>query len=474
MSLPPTPYLVAALTGNNGKVGKSDDGVTWTESAQILAGLDLYYVKGMDSTYWLLSGYISGVGKVYKSTDGLTWTLITTGLVSNCYVFGAMIKFNGLYCLGAVANTTTSSLYRKSADLITWSDPVTANAGFGAASGVAIDEAATDGSILVLVGSSQTPVAGSHFATWSSDGSTFTSCSLPGGASGNLATLRGITYSAGLGVWVAVGTPQSGGKNIIRSTDGKTWAVHSGSIPTGWANNSATCVVWVASLGLFVAVGSPNLIATSPDGNTWTARTGVHGSDAIRRVVWAPALSLLVAVGDNGAKVSTSPDGITWTLRSPGWTGGASIGYGIGVSSLPNRVFPVAEVRGNDNVTVIAAGSTTVAGQTAFPNTPVFQSNTLTFRLHNTGTDPLTVSGIALSGANAGQFALDSAHAGAVVPAAGTLVFTVTMTPTAVNAALKCTCTVSSDSGSNPSYAFDVGGATTAPEILSLFNGRPR
>lgn len=67
--------------------------------------------------------------------------------------------------------------------------------------------------------------------------------------------------------------------------------------------------------GLFVIVGVGGRIATSPDGATWTARSGTFtASDDIKKVFYDDQLKLFLAAGF--AILNTSPDGITWTNRT--------------------------------------------------------------------------------------------------------------------------------------------------------------
>lgn len=71
--------------------------------------------------------------------------------------------------------------------------------------------------------------------------------------------------------------------------------------------------------GLFVAVGKPGLIYTSPDALTWTKRTAAGGyAGAFRKVVWFESAQLYVALGATNSgppALQTSPDGVTWTAR---------------------------------------------------------------------------------------------------------------------------------------------------------------
>jgi hypothetical protein len=86
-------------------------------------------------------------------------------------------------------------------------------------------------------------------------------------------------------------------------------------------------IVWAPELSLFVAVaygGTGNRVMTSPDGIVWTARISAVDNNWFS-ITWAPELSIFVSVAwtGTGNRVMTSPDGITWTAReSPvdnGW-----------------------------------------------------------------------------------------------------------------------------------------------------------
>lgn len=119
--------------------------------------------------------------------------------------------------------------------------------------------------------------------------------------------------------------------SVLTSPDGLKWRravqearygepVAKGSMPYQWQLES---VVWAGSQ--FVAVGrvvgqatppqwDRALIATSPDGRTWTERNMPDSAKGrLHDVVWSG--QRLVAVG---SVVVTSPDGVTWSLaRTP-------------------------------------------------------------------------------------------------------------------------------------------------------------
>lgn len=184
----------------------------------------------------------------------------------------------------------------------------------------------------------------------------------------------GITY--GNGLFVAV-SAVSGTSDVMYSQDGKNWKyTNSTNGARDWtditygsgkfvaiADFSSTDGVmtssdgqnWVSSAvissrfrsitygnGLFVIVGV-NVIATSPDGLTWTYRT-VPESNSWEDVTYGNGL--FVAVSRDGTnRIMTSSDGITWNLvTTPQNNDLRSVTYGDGkfviVSSTgTNRVF---------------------------------------------------------------------------------------------------------------------------------------
>ena len=143
--------------------------------------------------------------------------------------------------------------------------------------------------------------------------------------------VSGIWYSVcwsptanGTGLFCAVGPP--GGATVQTSPDGITWTARTGAY--------GTSVCWSPTAngtGLFCAVGNSELAFTSPDGITWTQRTIGNSWNS---VCWSPTANgtgLFCAVGPS-RKVVTSPDGITWTLR----TGWGADGYSVCWSPTAN------------------------------------------------------------------------------------------------------------------------------------------
>jgi len=98
------------------------------------------------------------------------------------------------------------------------------------------------------------------------------------------------------------------GLNVIaRSTNGITWTISDTSTGS-WQN-----VTWVQALSLYIAVGNSNKIITSPDGITWTQRTGPNALIDWKDIAWSPSLSLLSIIGSTGVNsAGWSTDGINW------------------------------------------------------------------------------------------------------------------------------------------------------------------
>ncbi len=97
--------------------------------------------------------------------------------------------------------------------------------------------------------------------------------------------------------------------------------------------------------GVWVAVGgdSGNAIASSVDGVNFTARTSVFGSDSISCVIFVPSLGLFVAGGGMG-KIATSPDGVNWTLKTTGIGNRRIISFAVGNGKIVALCFDQAYV----------------------------------------------------------------------------------------------------------------------------------
>jgi len=125
------------------------------------------------------------------------------------------------------------------------------------------------------------------------------------------------------GLWVAVGAaPANGG--ISYSTDGTTWNAATSPFTTtsiryvAHNGQSGADGLWVACNGN--EDGTGDLIATSPDGITWTKQTFVLGSgkylSSVTHNQKASPDGIWAATINQGYQIYTSTDGITWTNTS--------------------------------------------------------------------------------------------------------------------------------------------------------------
>jgi hypothetical protein len=127
---------------------------------------------------------------------------------------------------------------------------------------------------------------------------------------------RSVAYN-GSNLYVAVGSSGI----LATSPDGKTWTSRTSS----FGSTDIRDVVY--DNGIWVIVGSLGLISSSTDGITWTARTANMSTNVIRRVVYANGY--FIAVGNGGGTTNTggltySTDGITWTRKNQSITVGTA------------------------------------------------------------------------------------------------------------------------------------------------------
>jgi hypothetical protein len=153
--------------------------------------------------------------------------------------------------------------------------------------------------------------------------------------SGTVTDLFGITYGAG--IFVAVG--HSGA--ILTSVDGATWTNQSAP-----STNHLNDMIYAN--GTFIAVGIeeyPNFgaILTSTDGVGWTNRMSGTFGTTFKGITYGTGI--YVAVG-NGGIIATSPDGATWTGQD------VVTNKGLNAVTFANGMF-VAVGNGPDHSTLI-------------------------------------------------------------------------------------------------------------------------
>lgn len=230
----------------------------------------------------------NATGYADTSPDGVTWT--RRAMPAGTTNWGWLIFAAGVFVAGAAASYSGASV-ATSPDGITWTMRTTAHT---------MGPMAFSGGLIVSVG-----VGSLNFVQTSPDGITWTTVT-------NINTQLGITgnwqmVAYGGGAFVAV---DNLAQQVVVSVDnGATWTLH--ALPAGLGDPYVNVVY---GAGLFVAVmANENLVATSPDGATWTPRT-LPATDVWWGAAFGGGSFFLAAQGSTNA--ATSPDGINWTLQT--------------------------------------------------------------------------------------------------------------------------------------------------------------
>jgi hypothetical protein len=147
-----------------------------------------------------------------------------------------------------------------------------------------------------------------------------------------------IAYAPSLGMIAVVSNsgPTTTARVLTSTDGGKNWTTR--SIPT--ASVSPNCIAWSPTLSLFVIAGDSNTIHTSPDGITWTARTGPT-SHNWRWAIWVGGTinKFFVTTYDFNVGPMVSSDGINWSIVTLAG-GGLAVGGMIAYSpTLPMIIF---------------------------------------------------------------------------------------------------------------------------------------
>ena len=268
----------------------------------------------------------------------LTWTMraLPTALQRN---WSGVTFANGLF----VAAASTGQVMF-SPDGVNWTQASTAGIAGSTWNGIAYD-----GTRFIIVGTQR--VAYSTNATsWtvvsSSPSSLNLNCVIYGGSTFVAGSVNNVLYtSPDLITWTMGMSTVINGRNWsglayyggVFVACAPNWGAFSYSTNGGvtWAaviypSNAPNCVSVAYGAGLFVAVGTAAsgslTVSTSPDGATWTNRTGAGGSRQWTGVAYDGS-SLFVAVCNNasGNATMTSPNGINWTINTAGTTGNATV-----------------------------------------------------------------------------------------------------------------------------------------------------
>jgi hypothetical protein len=255
-----TTFVAAGLSGFNGIVLTSSDGIAWTSQDVGTAG-------SLFDVIWSGTQFIAvgDGGVIISSPDGLTWTSRTSGTGSTLYG----IAWSGTQFV-AVGQGGTSAIILTSPDGITWTSRT---------SGISSDLYG------ITWSGTQFVAVGTGTILTSPDGITWTSRTV-----GTIYGLYGVVWSGKQ--FVVVG--EMG--RIFTSPDGITWTPQ-----TSGASSILNSVIWTGTH--FIAVGYGGEIFTSSDGVTWLPQTS-GTIEFLYGVTWSG--TQLVIVGGGGT-ILTSP-----------------------------------------------------------------------------------------------------------------------------------------------------------------------
>jgi hypothetical protein len=323
--------------GNDGYVLSSDDAVSW--AARLVPGASTtHYFGGIatNGTRMVIAGVTydwsldTEVPIIYSSPDGENWTQeslpITSGSLYDVAWNGSLFVALGSRPVGS----TPTTYILTSPDGRVWTSRSSA------LQGVSLYNVVAAGTSFVAFDHTEDCYVSTDGVTWNKRTAGTLGPIMAGAWDGSkfIGVGGAITNSASLTTFSQVASPTTAELNEVVFANGQFTAVEENSTiytsPTGvtWTKRSTgfdnfadlRSVTWAGNQ--FVAVGTtafasvPTLIATSPDGSSWTPVTNTLKKE-LNGVAFSG--STLVAVGRNGA-IATSVNGTAWSLKASGTT----------------------------------------------------------------------------------------------------------------------------------------------------------
>lgn len=281
---------------NTGKIATSTDGVTWTDQTSL--SLTAWGASQTDAMIWAGTQFIAGssFGDIATSPDGVTWTYRVGPTGSG------LTNFKNMFWNGTITFAYKGGgQFSTSTDGITWTFSSTLQtAMIGTNNGI--------GKAILWTGSSLTLLANSNDFWHSSDLITWNHFVGP--------RVWGLSESVNDAVWaqsnrmVAVGDYGL----IATSPDGLTWTTNH-FVQDAWGWYNANAVIWTGTR--YIMAGDGGSVANSPDGLTWTNTAQINAMFSVAPIThatWIKGKFYLACTGS--AYFYTSIDnGVTWTLE---------------------------------------------------------------------------------------------------------------------------------------------------------------
>ncbi len=131
---------------------------------------------------------------------------------------------------------------------------------------------------------------------------------------------------------------------------------------------------------------------------------------------------------------------------------------------------PTIAVTGGGNAITDGATTASASNDTAFGNTAVGSSISETYTISNSGSGPLALGNISLTGTNAADFKV-TAQPAASVAAGGSTTFTVQFTPTAMGTRNATVSFTENDSTTTSPFTFAISGVGTVQPSIAVTGG---
>ncbi|MDB9721245.1 FG-GAP-like repeat-containing protein, partial [Winogradskyella sp.] len=238
------------------------------------------------------------------------------------------------------------------------------------------------------------------------------------------------------------------------------------------SNYTANTVSIVLGQGNGTFAAAPSVtVGTGP----WDVKIGDFNGDGNQDIVSANRTTdnVSVRLGDGtglftgATEVSVGNNPLSITLGDFNQDGLQDIAAAVSI-----RLGGIGEINLQGNATDIVSGDNTpdAADDTDFGTVGLNTPSTKTYTIQNTGTSPLTVNSIGISGTDASDFVFNNITLPATVPAGGETTFDVTFT-TATLGTKTATVTISSDDCDESTYSFSVQGKVESYTVSFNSNG---